>query len=448
MALDFGSHGLMITSEVFPPAPTIIQGGNLLNLTFHLDYNGTTNALLENSTACQELNNTCMFVNLIITLPVVFDILYPTNASNYTGSIITDFSNCSVMPFLEINSSVAGSGIQGFNVLTFDILSQNISWTATLDVQLRLLPSAKAGSFLNITANATIVNETKQINVASYQTPVPGNLQFKVTGTSVMATPNVTLTSEEEVTFSASFELPRITADLTLLITLPTFKNSTPMTFLRGSVESLSQGIVAQKLGTGSPPLFSTGSSNLHKFPHSLNVAMFEFGETVNNHIINDSLNGVITVEVTGMVDSSQGVYVPETVGNVTCVLMYYSSSGINIVANETLLTLELGQPLLEHHFMTEGSECCHEGNDLVELTFEVKNPNISTAPALNVTVEIDVSSPDIAVHNISVELCDRTFSNITGNQSSDHGEVMCIDLKGTDMLANSSSGLSVNLPR
>ena len=449
MALAFAGHGFSITSEVFPPPLFIIQGGDLLNLTFHLDYNGTRDALLENSTACQELNKTTVFLKFIITLPVVFDILYPTNASNHTGNIVTDFSNCSITPSLVINSSVVGRNIPGFNVLRFDILSQNLSWTATLDMWLRLLPSAKAGSFLNITANATVANETKVFNVTSYRTPIPENLQLGLTSTSISETPNVTLTSEEQVTLSAIFKLPRITADLTLVIMLPTFGNSTPMKFLpnSGSVKSLSQGIVSQSLGIGSPPQLGISPLNLQWFPHSLNVAKFLFGETVNNYQGNDSFNGLITVEVTGVVDSSQGVYVPEVEGNVTCVLMYPSLGGI--VDSETaVFILKLGQPLLKRQFMIEGSGCCYEGYNNVELVFEVKNPNVSTAPALNVTIDIDVASMDIVIQKISAELCESTFFNGTGNQSSAYSKLVCIDLTEIEMLTNTSSALTVNLSR
>ena len=448
MALAFAGHGFSITSEVFPPPLTIIQGGDLLNLTFYLDYNETRDALLENSTACQELNKTTVFLKFLITLPAVFEILYPANAKNHTGNIVTDFSNCSITPSLEINSLVVGSNIPGFNVLRFDIFSQNLSWTAILDVRLRLLHSAKAGRLLNITANATVANETRLFDVASYQTPIPGNLQLGLTSTSIPETPNITLTSEEQVTLSASFKLPRITADLTLVITLPTFGNSTPMKFplSSGSVKSLSQGIVSQSLGIGSPPQLNISSVNLHRFSHSSNVAIFLFGQTVNNNQANDSLNGLITVEVTGMVDSSQGVYVPEVEGNVTCVLnMYHSSSDI-VVIETAVLTLKLGQPLLERQFMIEGSRCCHEGYNNVALTFEVTNPNISTAPALDVTIDIDVASMDIVIQEISAELC--SFSNETGNQSSAYSKLVCIDLTGTEMLTNTSSALTVNLSR
>lgn len=453
MALAFAGHGFSITSEVFPPPPTIIQGGDLVNLTFHLDFNGTRDALLENSTACQELNKTTVFLKFIITLPVVFEILCPANAMNHTGNIVTDFSNCSITPTLEINSLVFGSNIPGITVLRFDIFSQNLSWTAALDVRLRLLHSAKAGSLLNITANATVANETRLFDVASYQTPIPGNLQLGLTSTSIPETPNITLTLEEQVTLSASFKLPRITADLTLVITLPTFGNSTPMKFLvnSGSVKSMSQGIVSQSLGIGSLPQFSISSLNLHRFPHSLNVAKFLFGQTVNNNQANDSSNGLITVEVTGMVDSSQGVYVPEVEGNVTCVLMYHSLSGIFVVSETAVLNLKLGQPLLERQFLIEGSSCCHEGYDNVALMFEVRNPNISTAPALNVTIDIDVASVDIVIQKISADLC--TFSNVTGNQSSAYSKLVCIDLTGTNGtngngLTNTTSSLTVNVSR
>ena len=431
MALDFLGHGLSITSETSPLAPTVIQGGDLLNLTFHLDYNGTNDVLLENSTACQELNNRTVFIDFVITLPVFFDIIYPINMSNHNGSIVTNFSNCSVTPSLEINSSVFRSDIQGFNVIKFDILSQNVSWVSSLDVQLRLLHSAKSGSFLNITANVTVANETWQFNIPSYRTPIPGNLQLEVTSTSFPETPNVTLTSEEEVTLSATFHLPKITANLTLVITFHTFGNSTPMRYVRGSVQSLSPGVTSQKLDVGLPPEFSTSGSNLHRFPHP-NVAKFVFGDTINT--ASEPSDGVITVEVTGMVDSTQGVYVPDSEGNVTCILMYYSSRGYNIVANETFFTLKLGQPLLERDFMIQGSACCYEGNDMVELDFEVKNPVIATAPAFNVTIDIVVSSSEIAVHSIMVMLCENVS--------------ICTDLMGTDMVTNSSSGLIVSLSR
>ena len=448
MAPDFVGHGLSITTEVFPPPLSIIQGSDLLNLTFHLDNNVTRDALLENSTVCQELHKTTLFLNFVITLPVVFDILYPANVSNHTGSIVTDFSNCSYTPSLDITtSSVVGRHLPGFHILRFDILSNNVSWTTTLDVQLKVLHSVRAGSLLNITANATITNETsKQFNVTSYRASTPGNLQLELKSTSIPETPNSTLTSEEEVTLTASFELPRITANITLSITLPTFGNSTPMKFIGGSVKGLPQGIVSQRLGqVGLPPQFSIISSNLHRFPHSLNVAKFVFGVTVNTEA-NDS-SRIITVEVTGMVDSSQGEYVPEIEGNVTCTLTH-SNTGLDIVANKTVWTLELGQPLLMHQFVIEGSGCCYEGNDNVTLTFEVKNSNISTAPALNVSISFDASSPHISVQSISAVLCGLAISNATGNQSYVYGKVMCIDLKGTELMTISSTGLTINSPR
>lgn len=448
MALHFVGHELSITTEVFPPPLSIIQGSDSLNLTFHLDYNGARDALLENSTVCQELNKTTLFLSFVITLPVVFDILYPTNVSNHTGSIVTEFSNCSYTPSLGITSSVVGRHLPGFHILRFDILSQNVNWTTTLHVQLRVLHSVRSGSLLNITANATITNETStQFNVASYRVPTPGNLRLELKSTSIPETPNSTLTTDEEVTLTASFELPRITANITLSITLPTFGNSTPMKFIGGSVKGLPQGIVPQRLAqVGLPPLFGIISSNLHRFPHSLNVAKFVFGETVNTQA-NDSISRIITVEVTGMVDSSQGEYVPEIEGNVTCTLTH-SNTGLDIVAYETVLSLELGQPLLMHQFVIEGSGCCYEGNDNVTLTFEVKNPNISTAPALNVSISFDASSPHISVLSISAVLCGPTTSNATGNQSSVYGKVICMDFNGTELMTISSTGLTINSPR
>ena len=449
MALEFGGHGLSITSQVFPPSLALIDGGDFLNLTFSVHYNGTKEALFDNSTACQSLKNSTVFVNLLITLQIVFDIISPTNQTNHTGSIITDLTNCSFTPSLDINSSIATGDVHGFNVVKFDIFSQNLSWTAALDVRVKLRHSAKVDSLLNITANATFLKETHQVNVASYRTKTPGDLQFETNGTSLPETPGVILTSEEEVTFFASFQLPRVTGNLKLLVMLPTFGNSTPMKFLGGSVVSLSEGVKSKLLNEGSQPQLSVNPATSHLFPLSKNVAEFAFGETVN--MANASVNGTIVVKVIGVVDSSQGVYVPDTDGNVTCVLLYDSPRGLNIKADEALLTLRLGQPLLEHHFDSKLPECCYkyEGKEMMELKFEVRNPNTSTAPAFNVSVGISVPSVDIEIQSFSAKLCSNvTVSNVTGNQSVVSHDVVCMDLNGTNMLTNSSSGLTIELPR
>lgn len=437
MALTFGDLGLSLTSGISPLPLTTVQGNDLINLTFRFNYNGTNDVLLENSTTCQELNKTSVFLNFVITFPVVLEIVYPANASNYSGNIDTDFSNCSFSPSLEIDLQNVPSSIPGADILTFHVLSQNLSWTATLSVWLKVLNSARAGSLLNITANATIGNDTKSVHIASLKTALPGNIQLNFT-TSIPQTPDLRLTSDERVTLSVSFELPRITADLTLMFMLPTFGNSTPMKFISGSVKSFSHGVISQRLGVRDLPIFNITMSNVKKFPQSLNIARFFFGETVNNKT-NSPMNGVVTVEVTAVVESSQRLFVPGTRDKILCSLNYISPSGLSYVAAETELVIELEEPLLEYQFFKEGSDCCYEGHDLVAFTFEVKNPNISTAPALNVSVDIHFSSPHIAVHNISILLCGISVSN----------ERLCVDLNGTEVMTNhSSSGFNMNLRR
>lgn len=447
MALEFGSHGLSITSEALPPSLAVIEGGDLLNLTFYLDYNGTEGVLFENSTACQSIKNSSVFIDLLITLPIVFDIVSPTNHTNHSGAI-TDFSNCSFTPSLDVNSEVAKMVMVGSHVLEFNISSQNVSWTLALDVQLKLLHLAKADSLLNITANANFLNVSRQVNIASYRTTVPIDLQLKANGTSLPETPGVTLTSEEEITFVASFQLPRLTtSNLKLQLMLPTFKNSTPMKFLSGSVLSLSEGVEAKLLSEGLRPLLGNNPSTSLLFPFSPNVAEFAFGDTVNT--ADKSSNGTITVKVIGVVDSTQGVFTPESEGNVSCILTYDSPRGSNINIEKALITLKLGQPLLEHHLKSKDPECCYEGRDIIGLQFEVQNPNTSTAPALNVTINISVPSVDIEVQSFSAMLCSNiSVFSVTGNLSMVSQEVVCTDLKGTDMLTNSSSGLTIELSR
>lgn len=448
MALEFGSHGLSITSEALPPSLAVMEGGDLLNLTFYLDYNGTEGVLFENSTACQSIKNSSVFIDLLITLPIVFDIVSPTNHTNHSGAI-TDFSNCSFTPSLDVNSSeVAKMVMVGSHVLEFNISSQNVSWTLALDVQLKLLHLAKADSLLNITANANFLNVSRQVNIASYRTTVPIDLQLKANGTSLPETPGVTLTSEEEITFVASFQLPRLTtSNLKLQLMLPTFKNSTPMKFLSGSVLSLSEGVEAKLLSEGLRPLLGNNPSTSLLFPFSPNVAEFAFGDTVNT--ADKSSNGTITVKVIGVVDSTQGVFTPESEGNVSCILTYDSPRGSNINIEKALITLKLGQPLLEHHLKSKDPECCYEGRDIIGLQFEVQNPNTSTAPALNVTINISVPSVDIEVQSFSAMLCSNiSVFSVTGNLSMVSQEVVCTDLKGTDMLTNSSSGLTIELSR
>ncbi|CAH3166800.1 unnamed protein product, partial [Porites evermanni] len=201
-------------------------------------------------------------------------------------------------------------------------------------------------------------------------------------------------------------------------------------------VKSFSKGVSSHKLSVGSPPELSL--SDDHRFPHP-DVAQFIFGETFNP--ANESSNGTITVEITAKVDSNQGVYIPDSEGNVTCVLMYFSSQGINVIAGETFLALKLGQPLLETNFvLTQG--CCYEGNDVAELKFQVKNPHVSTAAAVNVIINITISRPHLELQKLSVNLCENiSFSN--------QSLYMCLNLMETaGMLVNSSSGLTVNLPR
>lgn len=450
MSVAFDGYGLSITSEVFPPSLTQIEGGDLLNLTFHLNYNGTKiGALYENSSTCHELKNSSLFVNLVITLPIVFDIVSHSNQSSQTGIVTSNISNCSFVPLLKINSSssVVSNHMPGIKALNFHIFSQNFSWTATLNVRLKLLPSARADSLLNITANVTISNKTMEddISIASYRTAVPGNLQFELKSTSIPETPGPTLTSEEEITLFASFHIPRITANVKLQVLLPVFRNSTPMKFVSGSVVDLSEGVKPKLLMEGSGPRFIVSPSTAHLFPLTQNVVEFAFGDTVNKG--NESFNGTITVEVTGAVDSSRGVYIPESFGNVTCILMYDSPRGSYLTANKTLITLKLGQPLLEFHLEADNSDCCYEGKDMVDIKYEVKNPDFSTAPAWNLTLNISVLSADIELHNFSAFLCGNTsVFNMTSNQSV--AETKCRDLYGTHMLTKANAGLQVKLTR
>ena len=449
MALEFGGHGLSITSEAFPPSLAVIEGGDLLNLTFYLDYNGTEGGLFENSSACQSLKNSSVLINFLIVMPIVFDIVSPTNQTNHSGAIITDFSNCSFTPSLDVNSSeVAKMNVHGFNVLEFNVSSQNVSWTLSLDVRLKLLHSVKADSLLNISANATFLNVFHHVNIVSYRTAIPDALQLRANNTSLPETPGVTLTSEEEITFVASFQLPRLTtSNLKLQLVLPTFRNSTPMKFLSGSVLSLSEGVESQLLQEGIGPKLSVSPSTSHLFPLSENIAEFAFGDTVNT--AKASSYGNITVKVTAIVQSSLGVFIPDAEGNISCILTYDSPRGLNIKAEEVLVTLKLGQPLLEHHFNTKYSECCYEGKDKMELQFEVRNPNTATAPALNVTIDISVPSVDIEVQSFLAMLCSNiSVSNMTANQSMMSYEEVCTDLNGTYMLTNSTSGLTIKLPR
>ena len=450
MALEFGGHGLSITSEAFPPSLAVIEGGDLLNLTFYMNYNGTEGGLFENSSACQSLKNSSVIINFLITMPIVFDVVSPTNQTNHSGAIITDFSNCSFSPSLNVNSSeVTQMNVHGFNVLEFNVSSQNVSWMLALDVQLKLLHSVKADSFLNITANASFLNVFRHVNIVSYRTTIPGALQLRVNNTSSPETPGVTLTSEEEITFVASFQLPRLTtSNLKLQLMLPTFRNSTPMRFLGGSVLSLSESVESQLLREGIGPKLSVSPSTSHLFPFSQNIAEFAFGDTVN--MAKESSYGNITVKVTAVVESSLGVFIPDAEGNISCFLAYDSPRGLNIKAEEVFVTLKLGQPLLEYHLNTKYAECCYEGKDMMELQFEVKNPNTATAPALNVTIDILVPSVDIEVQSFSAMLCSSTsVSSMTGNQSMVSYEEECTDLNGTSyLLTNSTSGLTIKLPR
>ena len=450
MALEFGGHGLSITSEAFPPSLAVIEGGDLLNLTFYFNYNGTEGGLFENSSACQSLKNSSVFLNFLITMPIVFDIVSPTNQTNHSGTIITDFSNCSFSPSLDVNSSdVAQMNMLGFNVLEFNVSSQNISWTLALDVRLKLLHSVKADSFLNITANATFLNVFRHVSIASYRTTIPDALQLRVNNTSLPETPGVMLTSEEEIIFLASFQLPRLTtSNLKLQLMLPTFRNSTPMKFLGGSVLSLSESVESQLLREGIGPKLSVSPSTSHLFPFSQNIAEFAFGDTVN--MAKESSYGNITVKVTAVVESSLGVFIPDAEGNVSCILGYDSPRGLNIKVEEVFVTLKLGQPVLEHHLNTKYHECCYEGKDKIELQFEVKNPNTATAAAVNVTIDISVPSVDIEVQSFSAMLCSSiSVSSMTGNQSMVSYEEVCTDLNGTNyMLTNSTSGLTIKLPR
>ena len=445
MALAFDSHGLSITSQAFPPSSTQIKGGDSINLTFHLEFNGTKiNAPHENSSACFEVLNSSVFINLAITLPIVFDIVSYTNNSNQSGIITSNISNCSFVPSLEINSSssVVSNHMLGFKAINFHIISQDVSWTATLNVRLKLQHSARAASLLNITSNVTISNQNMKddISIASYRTPIPGNLQFESKGTSIPETPGLTLTSDEEITFLASFQIPRITANVKLQVLLPVFRNSTPMKFLSGYVVDISKGVKPKLLMEGSGPRLSVSPSTAHLFPLTQNFAEFAFGDTVNKG--NESFNGTITVEVTGVVDSSHGVYIPDSDGNVTCVLIYDSPRGSHTIASKTLLILKLGQPLLEFNLEASNSNCCYEGKDMIKIEFEVKNPGFSTAPAWNFTLNITVSSADILLHNFSAFLC----SNVSVFNMTSVTE--CHDLNGTHMLTKADAGLQVESTR
>lgn len=67
----------------------------------------------------------------------------------------------------------------------------------------------------------------------------------------------------------------------------------------------------------------------------------FVFGDIVNKG--NELFNGIIIVEVIGVVDLFRGVYILESFGNVICIFMYDLLRGFYLIVNKILIILKFG---------------------------------------------------------------------------------------------------------
>ena len=409
MDLDFG-NGLTLNSQV-RPLSGFVQGGDILSLDLHFGYNGTAGDFTGNSSACQALTQPTVFINLLIVFPLFLELVRP---ANFSRQITQDVSNCSLSilkpPLLNVSTSFHTNYTNTTHAIELEMSSSNVSWVVELPVNLTVRNLVPPDSVLNVTADLRVGSEIKTVLLASYRTPRPSNLRLTALSTSLVETPSLVVTSYEEVTFQASFELPVVTTGITLRVELPTFRNTTPMIFVSGSVLAIPLKIKTENLHKGSSPWLKVNPHTRVVFPSSKNIAEFAFGRVQFLENTPSGANHTIVVELSGMVDSSQGVYVPNSVGNISCVLHYMTPEGPQEVGPQ-ILALQLGQPQLEYSLDVQELGKLYEGKDTVHVLFFIENPVHATEAAFNMSVSLSISSADVEVDQHSLQLCSNKSS-------------------------------------
>ena len=405
MALDLGS-GLSLDYQTSPASSTLLQGGDVLNLNLHVDYNATWTNFTGNSTACQSLSDSAVFVNFTIMFPVFLHLVRPVDFSkNFKQENIW---NCSseFTPHLNVSSSLHHLNATNATSFELELFGSNTSWTASFPLKFTVQNSVPADFPFNITGNFSgLRGEREEVLLASYSTLKPRNLHLKVTRTSVPETPGLVLTEEEEITFQASFVLPVVATEISFLVDLPFFNSSEPVVITTGHVFIMPPELKSENLQPGLPARFEMSTR-----------AIFDFGKvSFTGNMTGNTANHTVVVELKAKLNSANGPVTPQTVGNVSCTLLYTTPRGSQEVETEGLLLIA-GQPQLEHSFFLTDSGRLLEGNEETHAQFQVENPVHATEAAYIVSVVFKCLSSHVNIEEYSVVIC----SNISASPDMD----------------------------
>jgi hypothetical protein len=298
-----------------------------------------------------------------------------------------------------------------------NIDSSNVSWTTQLIFSVNVTSGVPPDSWMNITAGFSMNGEYKNVTLARFKTLPITDFFVIPKGTSLMETPAYELTMDEEVFYGITVNIPSITTDLVLTITLPALGGQTPMEWSHTGVAQMGAGVISERLHTGVSGQLYVGDNYRSSFQSILNVVKFDFGKTSN---LKPNQNGSVSIglEMTAKVLSNEP-FRPGSTGNISFELAYRTINGIRRIG-PIYKPLNLSEPPLLCMLEVVNGQPSYQGNDIVKYDFHIKNPSFSTQVAEAVTVAILLKDDLVRVKNISARLCSELhcdpvhFSNLS----------------------------------
>ena len=432
MAVHFGSNLAVQSQNLFPSTSSFIQGGDYVNFTLQFVYNTTqTNFSFVDATGCKSLPQGDILVKVLLTLPLVFNLL--SNTSHHSQRVVTDVSNCGgQQPKLAVTLiSQEKSPHKATYEVDINITSSDVSWIFEIDIVAKVSQLVLPGAQLNVSADVTDKTSlSKGFVIASYTTPRPTIPRLSIIGTSIPQTPGLHLTTSEEVRFYVSFNFPKVTSDVKLSVILPLFGNSTPMEFVSGSVLSVSNSVTGESAQVGLQASFRTSEDVARMFGAVQNLAEVNFkGISSSSQNLSSS---VVTVQYTGIVESSKGRFISQSHGNISCTLEYSTPRGKKLL-NAQVARLLLDEPLLSHSFSVVDSQEHFEGKSLVRFSFFIKNPEFATISASNISAHIKISYGDLMILYTLVQVC-NVSNMLSCHNSSETDLVTHVDAGGVNV--------------
>ncbi|XP_048585392.1 uncharacterized protein LOC116615488 [Nematostella vectensis] len=379
------TSGLNVTSQAFLAPGSLVQGGDSFRYVMSLTYSGALGNFAFNSSLCNSLPTPSQLVQGLVTLPLALSLLSVTTKNQ---NITSNISSCNSTPVLNISTVILGGTS---SLCRISINGSNVGWTTKLEFLARVTERVEVESILNITGDLTMNGESKSILIASYKAYSVGNPSFAPihpSSTNIAETPSTKLTSGEVLTFRVNVQIPSVTINMALYVSIPSLTHS-PLGFAQAQVYSIPFGMTIQNLRSGSPSTF----------PQS-NVAEFAFGETVNTIPLANTSDIAVSVSV-----RLTSLYEPVKEANISCWLTYQTPSGTRRSENVNLL-IQLTQPLLEFSLDVLNKKPSYQGGDILVLETKVKNPGHATMAASNVTITASVPSVYVDIKNSSYYLC------------------------------------------